>query len=440
MEAVHLGMLRSIFSHLRPPNNPILCINMPLFDHCLCPLCSQNKNMPTPRVALLVETSREYGRGLLRGIIRYQQEHGPWSIYFKPHGLNEPPPPWLANWQGDGILARIDNRPMADAVLPAKIPVIDLRASFRDLELPIVGIDNHLVVKLAIEHFLERAHRNFGFYGTPRGEHYYQDIRATRFVEALHERDLSCSVYEHPRAVLTWEQEQAHLAKWLRGLPKPVGVMTCHDDRGQQLLDACLRAGIAVPDDIAILGVDNDPFLCNLSTPPLSSIDVNPDNIGYEAAAQLDRMMKGQKMSSDDISLPPRGIVTRQSTDVMAIDDPHVVKFMQIIRARACEGGNIEDLLQQVPVSRSALFRRFKKLLGRSPKEEMTRVRMERAKELLRETRLSVADVADRIGYSESKYFIEVFSRSTAMTPLRYRRKFGHVDKFKPRGNSSGRM
>lgn len=379
--------------------------------------------MSAPRVALLVETSREYGRGLLRGITRYQQEHGPWSIYFRPHGLDDPPPPWLASWRGDGILARIDNRRMADAVLRTKLPAIDLRSSMGNLGLPIVGIDNRFVVKLAVEHFLERGHRHFGFYGTPRGEHFYQDMRATGFADTLRKHGHSCHVYAHPDGVLTWDQEQAHLVKWLEALPKPVAVMTCHDDRGQQLLDACLRAGLAVPDEIAILGVDNDELLCKLSTPPLSSIDVNCELIGYEAAALLDRMMKGRPAPRRPVYLKPRGIVVRQSTNVMAIDDPHVVQAVRLIRVHACDGVSVEELLQQVPVSRSALFRRFKQLLGRSPKEEMTRVRLERAKALLIETRLSVAEVSERMGYSEAKYFIEVFKRTVGITPLRHRRQ-----------------
>ncbi len=383
--------------------------------------------MPALRVTLLVETSREYGRGLLRGITRYQQEHGPWSLYFKPHGLDDPPPPWLTRWRGDGILARIDNRQMADAVLRAKVPAIDLRASLGDLGLPTVGINNRSVVRLAVEHFIERAYRHFGFYGTPAGEHHYQDMRATGFAETLRKRGHHCHVYMHPRTVRTWEQEQAYLVKWLHALPKPVAVMTCHDDRGQQLLDACLRANLAVPDEIAILGVDNDELLCNLSTPPLSSIDVNPERIGYEAAAMLDRMMQGNRPPRRPVYLEPRGIVVRQSTDVMAVDDPRVVQAVRAIRAQACANGNIGDLLKHVPIARSALFRRFKKLLGRSPKEEVTRVRLERAKELLRETRLSVADVADRTGYAEAKYFIEVFSRAVGTTPLRYRRQFGRT-------------
>jgi LacI family transcriptional regulator len=380
--------------------------------------------MSAPRVALLIETSREYGRGLLRGISRYQREHGPWSIYFKPHGLGQPPPDWLGSWRGEGILARITDRAMADVVLATGVPAIDLRSSLGQIGLPIVGIDNVPVVRLAVEHFLERGFRHFGFCGTPYGEHRYQDERSDRFQQAIRGCRFHCDVYQHPaRAALTWDEEQSHIAEWLRRLPKPVAVMTCHDDRGQQVIDACLRAGLVVPDDVAIIGVDNDEFLCNLSTPPLTSIDVHPESIGYEAAALLDRMMKGAKPPKRARLFPPRGIVVRKSTDITAIGDPHVAKTARLIRDQASAGRRIEELMQEIPVSRSALFRRFKEHLGRSPKKEATRVRLERAKELLRETTLSVAQIAERVGYAESKYFIAVFHRAVGTTPLRYRRQ-----------------
>ncbi|HPA18678.1 MAG TPA: XylR family transcriptional regulator [Verrucomicrobiae bacterium] len=381
-----------------------------------------------PHIALLVETSREYGRGLLRGIIRYQREHGPWSIYFKPHGLGEPPPSWLAAWRGDGILARINDRRMARAVLRTGVPAIDLRSALHDAGVPIVGIDTLSVVRLAVGHFLDRAFRHFGFCGTPYGEHRYQDERSDQFARMVAARGFRCDVYQHPRPLPTsWEQEQNHIAGWLRALPKPVAVMACHDDRGQQVLDACLRAGLAVPDEVAVLGVDNDPFLCNLTTPPLSSIDVNPDRIGYEAAALLDRLMRGRKPPRRPHLIEARGLVVRQSTDITAVDDAQVARSVRLIREHACEGLGVGGLLGDVPVSRSALFRRFKEALGRSPKDEMTRVRLERAKELLCETHLPVAEVAGRVGYRESKYFIQVFHRIVGITPLRYRKILGRI-------------
>ncbi|MFZ2640711.1 MAG: XylR family transcriptional regulator [Verrucomicrobiia bacterium] len=381
--------------------------------------------MIAPRVALLVETSREYGRGILRGVIRFHEERGPWSLYFKPQGLSAPPPSWLSSWRGDGILARINDRRMARAVLRARVPAVDLRGAIAGLGLPMVGMSNLAVMRLAVEHFLERGFRHFAFCGTPRHENRYQDERCELFQHLLAQRGFQCRVYPASRRLAAaWDLEQRDIARWLKSLPKPVAVMTCHDDRGQQVLDACLRAQLAVPDEAAILGVDNDPFLCNLSSTPLSSIDVNPERIGYEAAALLDRMMKGRCLARRNLYFQPRGVVARQSTDVTAVQDPHVTAVVQLIRDHACDPVSVEQLLKQVPVSRSALFRRFKRYFGRSPKEEMTRLRLERARELLRNTRLSVAAIAERTSYGEAKYFIEVFHRAVGMTPLRYRKQF----------------
>jgi LacI family transcriptional regulator len=375
------------------------------------------------RIALLVETSREYGRGLLRGIIRYQREHGPWSIAFAPHGLDEPPPPWLSTWKGDGIIARINDHATASAVLRAGVPAVDLRASLSGLNLPVVGIHNKQVVALAIEHFIERGFRHFAFCGTPYGQHRYQDERSDTFAAEIMKRGFACHVYEHSAVLTSWEQDQENLIAWLRTLPRPVAVMACHDDRGQQVLNACLRAGLSVPDDIAVLGVDNDEFLCHLTTPPLSSIDVDAIRIGYESAALLDRLMRGQKPPKNPILLAPRRVIERQSTSTIAVEDPHVVTASRLIREQAFTPVNIETILGEVPLSRSATFRRFKNHLGRSPKQELTHRRITRARELLEDTNLSVSEIAGRIGYNESKYFIQVFGQQMGITPLQYRKR-----------------
>jgi LacI family transcriptional regulator len=378
--------------------------------------------MKTPRVALLVETSREYGRGLLRGIIRYQRKHGPWSISFQPHGLGEPPPPWLASWKGDGIIARINDTATAEAVMRLGVPVIDLRASLPGLNLPIVGIDNQQVVRMAVEHFLERGFRHFAFCGTPYGQHVYQDERSDRFRAELQARGFECEVYQHPKTRLNAGRELRHLTQWLAKLPRPCALMTCHDDRGQQVLDACLRAGFAVPDEIAVLGVDNDEFLCHLTTPPMSSIDVDPAQIGHEAAALLDQLMRGRKPSQAPRFFPPRRIIERQSTSIIAVDDHHVASTARRIRDGACTPMSVDTVLQEVPLSRSAAYRRFRQQLGRSPKQEQMRLRIARARELLEDTDLSVGEIGQRIGYEESKYFIHVFKQQLGTTPLKYRR------------------
>lgn len=375
------------------------------------------------RIALLVETSREYGRGLLRGIIRYQQQHGPWSLYFKPQGLDAAPPPWLNSWRGDGILARINDRRMARAVAHASVPVVDVRNALPDLSIPTVGIENQAVVQLAMEHFSERGFRHFAFFGTPQGENRNQDDRADLFAALVRKGGFVCHSYVHesPRPK-SWDAGQTRIVRWLKRLPTPVAVLTCHDDCGQQVIDACLRANLSVPDQVAVLGVDNDPFLCNLCTPQLSSIDVDPERIGYEAAKLLDRLIQGAPAPAQPLLFPPKALVVRRSTDVTAVTDPYVGEACRLIRDHAGESVNIDQLLAQIPISRSSLFRRFKTQLGRSPKKELTRVRMARARELLIYSRLGLEEVARQAFRSDVRHFISAFRKETGVSPMRYRK------------------
>lgn len=378
----------------------------------------------TPKIALLVETSREYARGLLRGIIRYQHEHEPWSIYFEPQGLGARPPSWLKSWRGDGILARINDQRMAAAVASASAPVVDLRNALPNLKLPTVAISNPAVVALAMDHFLQQNFVHFGFCGTPRGENRNQDDRCNMFEALVKTRGYVCHTYPNPSSRLrSWDGEQQSIARWLKSLPKPIAILTCHDDRGQQVIDACLRANLAVPYEVAILGVDNDPFLCNLSTPQLSSIDVYPERIGYEAAALLSQLMRGGRAPKKPLLFEPRGLVIRQSTDFTAVADPHVAQATRLIRNHASEPISIEQLLSKIPVSRSALFRRFKEHLGRSPKKELSLVRFERAKALLTNSALSVDEVAQKTFQTDTKHFVAMFRKMAGCTPVQYRKQ-----------------
>ncbi|MCP4590131.1 MAG: DNA-binding transcriptional regulator, partial [bacterium] len=358
-------------------------------------------------VALLIETSRAYGRGLLRGVSRYNHEQGRWSLYFKPQGLDDPPPPWLKDWNGDGILARINDRRMAAAVVQTGVPVVELRRLIPDLGLPSIGADNRAVTELAVGHLLERGFQHFAFCGLPKGEYPPMDERREWFVQLIEEAGFQQSVFDARRTRRrgdTWTLEQNEIAEWLGSLAKPVGVMACNDDRGLQVLDACHRAGLMVPDEVAVVGVDNDDYLCNLSVPQLTSVDLAPDRMGYEAAKLLDRMMAGGVISSPQISLPPRGVVTRQSTDVLATEDQVVIRAVRFIRERACDRIQVADVLEHVRVSRSRLEPRLKEVLGRTIHQEILRVQIEQVKELLIVTDLPIKQIANRCGFTESQY------------------------------------
>lgn len=387
--------------------------------------------MKVPHVAILIETSRAYGRGLLQGVTRYVHEQGPWSIYFKPQGLEEPPPHWLKSWKGDGILARIDNAAMAKAVRAAGLPAVDLRGRLPDLGLPRVGADNPALARLAWRHLRERGFRHFAFCGLPRGSHVHLDQRRDDFHRWVEDAGYSCSTFEprrHRRRTMSWEEEQQQMAAWLRQLPKPVGIMTCNDDRGLQLLDACRRGGVLVPDEAAVISVDNDVLLCNMTHPPLTSIDVNPQRIGYEAAALLDRLMAGAKAPEQGIFLDVARIVTRRSTDVLAIEDRELVMAVRFIREQACAGINVADVLEFVGLSRSVLERRFRQLLGRNAKAEILHVRIERAKQLLLETDLPLKVIAQKTGFGSEKYFGDVFYREMSIRAGAYRKRLHHRD------------
>src|SRR5262245_16517046 len=285
-----------------------------------------------PHVAVLIETSRGYGRGLLEGVARYNRQHGPWSMFFEPHGLDDPPPQWLRTWKGDGILARINDQRMAEVVRATGLPVVDVRGRLADLGLPFIGVNNREVARLAVEHLLGCGFRHFGFCGLARGEHPHMDQRRDCFAQRVEAAGCHCHPFE-PRPGTPWEEEQEQIADWLKRLPKPAGVMACNDDRGHQTLDACRRAGVPVPTEVALVGVDNDAVLCDLADPPLSSIDVHPGLIGYEAAALLDRLMRRPVRGAPAfVELPPRGIVVRQSSDVLAVADRQVAAAVRFIR------------------------------------------------------------------------------------------------------------
>jgi LacI family transcriptional regulator len=220
----------------------------------------------------------------------------------------------------------------------------------------------------------------------------------------------------------TWEDEQEQIAAWVSLLPKPVGVMKCNDDRGLQLLDACRRTNVLVPDEVPVIGVDNEEIICNLSNPRLSSVDVNTYNVGYEAAALLDRMIAGEPAQEELVLLPPGIVVTRESTDVLATEDRELADAIRKIRQHASGGLRLKDFARMTNLSRCTLEQRMRSLLGRSPKEEITRVQLESAKRLLVDTNAPVVTVAEKCGFNEPKYFSQVFHAKVGIPPALYRR------------------
>jgi len=397
-----------------------------------------------PNVAVLIESSRSFGRGLIEGVARYSRLHGPWLMYFEPRGSDVAPPAWLSQWDGDGILARIDDQRMADAVLATGLPALDLRGRLPDLGLPFIGADNDEVTKMAFDHLRQRGLRQFGFCGVPAGEMRTLDLRRMHFAGHCEQAGFECVEYarrlaEDHRPVdrttissgypavdfgaLDWETEQSALAEWVHSLPKPIGIMACHDPRAYQLIDACRRAGVSVPDEVAVVGVDNDAVLCAMSNPPLTSIDTGGERIGFEAAAVLAQLMNGDAPPTEPVFLRPRLLHSRNSSDMLAIDDADISEAMRYIRDHACEGIHVADVVRHVALSRSVFERRFRQMLGRTPKAELLRVQIARASQLLADTDLPLSAIARQSGFSTEKYFSDAFLRETSLRPSAWRRR-----------------
>lgn len=382
------------------------------------------------RIALLVGSSRRYRRDLLRGIAAYARVHGPWSFYHQEQTTGKSVPAWLKNWEGDGIIARIETLKMAEQIHETGLPSVDLLGLHQLEGIPSFDNDPEAVARLAADHLLERGFTHFAHCGLT-GVH-YSDQCAACFEHYLSEAGYDVSLFDrpqHPCAVAASTAEvkglmhEDEIADWIASLPKPLGLMACNDLRAHQVLNACAKHGIAVPDDVAVIGADNDEVLCELSDPPLTSIDPNATGMGYEAAALLDQMIQGETPSAEKKLIKPSGIVVRQSTDVLAIADRTVATAIRFIREHAVTGIGVEDVLAEVRLSRSTLERRFAKYLGRSPKAEILRVQLQHVKQFLSETDYPLVKIARLTGFSHVENMCNFFKTKTGKTPGQYRRE-----------------
>jgi LacI family transcriptional regulator len=380
-----------------------------------------------PKVALLVETSRGFGREMLRGIARYAQLHGPWSFHITA-GDYEQAVPQMKRWGGTGIIARIPNERVAKAIIEAGVPTIALGLTDEQMspECPLstfseLSSDAATVSKMAADHLLERRFTNFAYVGLEGRA--WSTRRERAFSDYLASMGRRVNVYPQPprKQDRHWENEQAILAEWISSLPKPLGLFACNDDRGRQVLEACILAEFRVPEDVAVLGVDDDEVFCALSNPPLSSVALNAETAGYRAAELLDGMMRGRVRKPRRILVEALRVVTRRSTDIVAVDDQDVAAAIQYIHQKQGRHISVADVADEVAVSRRHLEKRFRKTLGRTILEEIQLARLELAKRLLLETSYPISRVAEISGFGSTGYFINFFQNRIGRTPRRFR-------------------
>ncbi len=340
--------------------------------------------------------------------------------------MEESGPRWLRRWKGDGIIARIQTRLMAKELAASRIPVVDVLGVVPNLPFPLVHVDNGAIARLAAEHLLERGFDRFGYFGI-EGEN-WSEQRYASLCAAVAGVQREVPVYRLPRDARgrhSWERAEDKLARWVAALPKPTGILVCSDQRGPQFLEACRRADVSVPDEIAVIGVDNDEPLCEVCLPPLSSIEPGHQSVGYEAAALLDGLLRGLAPPKRPFLVEPQQIVTRMSTDVLAVADPRIGAALRLIREQAHTGLRVEAIAREVGLSRSVLQRRFRELLKRSVHQELLAARVKRARELLVRTDLTLAAVAARAGFKHQEYMGAVFRARLSKTPAQVRRESG---------------
>lgn len=370
------------------------------------------------RVTLLIETSRAFGRDLLKGIARYSKIHGPWSFFRETRGLKSAIP-HLKRWEADGIIMR--NTPISSKLLDFKLPVITvLHYQKKDSQIPIVQTDSKAISELAAQHLVNRGFNHFAFCGFKNLD--WSTEREKSFHDFLSGKGFEIKLYLPPQK-MSFQKELNRIASWLKELPKPIGIMACNDDRGQHLLEACKVAELRVPEEVAIIGVDNDTLICDLGDPPLTSIALNTVEAGYKTAELMDRLMSGEIMKGQFILVSPTHVVKRQSTDILAIEDVNLVKALVFIKSNSREKISVDDVVDKTSLSRRSLENRFQQFLGRSIMEEVRRIRVEQISSMLIETDLSISEIASSFNFTDVEHISRYFRNEKKMSMREFRKR-----------------
>jgi LacI family transcriptional regulator len=385
-------------------------------------------------------------QGLADGVAKYAHEHGGWDFTTSPPTLAEAAEVALTchslkGWPGDGAIVVINEPAEARAARQLRIPVVCINGNIRRCGVPRVMTDHYATGRMAAEHLIERGLPRLAYYGL--SELGYSQERQQGFVDRAAEAGIPCKIFNMPANTdlrAPWHKRRESLSKWLKSLDVPVGILAVHDYRARVLIDECLRLGLRVPYDVAVLGIDNDLTACEFCQPTLSSVSRATWKNGYEAARLLDQLMNGEAAPPDDILIPPEGLVTRRSTDTIAVTDPHVTAAVHFMRDHLAESFGIAQVMGHVTVSRRTLHQQFLRLLGCTPYEYLRRLRVERAKQLLSAPqRVKMRKLALACGFSSASRMRLVFQRLTGSTPLEYHRLHGGITASKSPRRPKGR-
>lgn len=375
-----------------------------------------------PRVVLLLESSRGSGRALLRGIANYARHHGPWAFYWEPRGLADVLPR-LDVLAPQGFILRDCEH--LDKILALEVPTIVVGHSKREVT-GVVNVltDSEATGRMAAEHLLGCGFQSFGFCGFEDLQ--WSMIRAESFQKHLASVGQEAHIFTSNSLASTtsWEHERKIMVEWLRSLPKPVGVMACNDDHAQKVIEACKMGGLHVPDEVGVIGADNDELVCELFGCPISSVVINFERAGFECARLLDEWMRGKTPSDSRVIAPASHVVARQSTDTLAVEDAKVARALRFVTEHAKENVSVLDVARAAGLSRRALEKRFRSALSRSILQEIRRIRVSLIARMLVETDLPISHIAEAQGYENVQHIARYFRQEKGMSPAAFRKSF----------------
>jgi len=383
------------------------------------------------KIILILDSSRAADRGIIQGIIEYSHLRGHWSFYRYSPIFRTPPfvrrrtgsiLERLKNLDADGVIGYLPPEPgLLKTIVSTGFPTVTIPI----LE-PIQGVVNALQDKMvgtvAAEHLLNRGFKHFAFCGL---KDYWSRIRRQGFVEKIRQAGYEVWVYPLSREYKKRENEIPRLAKWLEKLHKPIAIMASNDERSADIVEACHLKSLPIPDKVAILGVDNDEMICQLSSPKLSSVMLNFKQVGYDSAEALDLLIDGEKKPQNDICFRPVGIAARQSTDIIAVDDNEIASAVRFIRNNARRNIHVSDVLAQSTLSIRSLQQRFRKTLNRSIHQEIRRNRVQQFAKTLLKTNHTIHKIAYDMGFDDINHISRIFRKEMMMTPIEYRKRFG---------------
>lgn len=374
---------------------------------------------------LLIESSRGYERALLKGIAHYAHLHGPWVFVREA-------PFWERSSQAallrqlknvDGVIMR--EGPFLKEIMSLGVPlVVSNYATEHIPQVTNLVSDHEAIGEMAAAHLLERGFQNFAFSGYP--DLFWSQQRLIGFERAVRQAGFTVHSYRQPEdaRTLNGKNERESMQRWLRKLPKPVGVMTCIDERSQQLAEICQSAGLHVPEQIAIVGVDNDELVCTLSNIPLSSVAINAEKGGFEAAAALHRLMRGEKHEEGaKILITPSCVITRTSSDITCITDPQIGCALRFIRENCKRVLRVDEVARAAGLSRRVLEKRFRTVLDQSVNEHMRHCRVENITTMLLESSMTIAEIALATGFSDAAHIARYYRSQRGVSPFDYRKE-----------------